>query len=240
MAPYQNRFAIIVIDHLSSFSEVLLCPDHTAERMIEFLTELSACYGNLAVLVPDNRPEYRSDAFTKFLSKCDIQHLVTPIYHPQSNECPNPETFSPAEIMFNRCVRLPFEPRQSISEPAAPQLKKLKQNVGFEEKHQPKQQKPFCRNPLFHISDKVCIRRPASLIKKGKSPYSNVIEVVDVVTDYIFKLSEGNIWNARHMQKYYPVMVLNIPANDNPEPIPKLRHSTRSTGGHVPRRFLPG
>uniref|UniRef100_A0A915HIA3 Uncharacterized protein n=1 Tax=Romanomermis culicivorax TaxID=13658 RepID=A0A915HIA3_ROMCU len=74
-----------------------------------------------------------------------------------------------------------------------PQLKRPKQNVCFEEKRQPKQQKPPSRNPLFNIGDKVPIRRPASLIKKGESPYSDVMEVVDVISNYVFKLSDGNI-----------------------------------------------
>uniref|UniRef100_A0A915HLY7 Uncharacterized protein n=1 Tax=Romanomermis culicivorax TaxID=13658 RepID=A0A915HLY7_ROMCU len=124
--------------------------------------------------------------------------------------------------MFNRHAHLPFEPRQSISEPAVPQLKKPKQNVRFEEKCQPKQQKPHRQNPLFNIGDKVRVQGPASLIKKGESPCSDVVEVVDVISDYIFKLSNGNIWNTRCLRKYYLPMVLNIPADDNPEPIPKL------------------
>uniref|UniRef100_A0A915I6I7 Integrase catalytic domain-containing protein n=1 Tax=Romanomermis culicivorax TaxID=13658 RepID=A0A915I6I7_ROMCU len=73
------------MDYLSSFPKVRLCPDYSAERTIKFLTELFACYGNPAILVSDNRPEYQSDAFTEFLSKCDIQHHGTPVYHPQSN-----------------------------------------------------------------------------------------------------------------------------------------------------------
>uniref|UniRef100_A0A915HKU7 RNA-directed DNA polymerase n=1 Tax=Romanomermis culicivorax TaxID=13658 RepID=A0A915HKU7_ROMCU len=40
MALYQNKFAIVIIDYLFHFPEVQLCPDHTAERTIEFLTEL--------------------------------------------------------------------------------------------------------------------------------------------------------------------------------------------------------
>uniref|UniRef100_A0A915HQM5 Integrase catalytic domain-containing protein n=1 Tax=Romanomermis culicivorax TaxID=13658 RepID=A0A915HQM5_ROMCU len=68
MAPYQNQFAIVVIDYLSSFPKVRLCPDHTAERTIEFLMELFARYGNPALLVSDNGPKYQLDAFTKFLS----------------------------------------------------------------------------------------------------------------------------------------------------------------------------
>uniref|UniRef100_A0A915J8Y0 Integrase catalytic domain-containing protein n=1 Tax=Romanomermis culicivorax TaxID=13658 RepID=A0A915J8Y0_ROMCU len=143
----------------------------------------------------DNGPEYRSDAFTEFLSKGPIQHHATPVYHPQSKgkvevfnhsltfhaqamatsntpfaavitellarfraEHPSPETLLPAEIMFNQHAHLPFEPRQSISEPAIPQLKKARQNVHFEEKHRPKQQKPPHRNPLFNIGDKVPVR----------------------------------------------------------------------------------
>uniref|UniRef100_A0A915HMW6 RNA-directed DNA polymerase n=1 Tax=Romanomermis culicivorax TaxID=13658 RepID=A0A915HMW6_ROMCU len=57
-APYQNGFAIIVIDYHSGFPEVRLCLDHTAERTIEFLTKLFARYGNPAILVSDNGPEY--------------------------------------------------------------------------------------------------------------------------------------------------------------------------------------
>uniref|UniRef100_A0A915J6D5 Uncharacterized protein n=1 Tax=Romanomermis culicivorax TaxID=13658 RepID=A0A915J6D5_ROMCU len=112
-------------------------------------------------------------------------------------ERPNPETLSPAEIMFNQRAHLLLEPRQSISEPAAPQLKKLRQNVRFEEKHQLKQEKPHCRNPLFNIGDKVCIGQPASFIKKGESSYSDVIEDIDVISNYLFKLSGSNIWYVR-------------------------------------------
>uniref|UniRef100_A0A915HKL8 Uncharacterized protein n=1 Tax=Romanomermis culicivorax TaxID=13658 RepID=A0A915HKL8_ROMCU len=108
-------------------------------------------------------------------------------------ECPNPETLSPAEIMFNRRAPLPFEPGQCISEPVALQLEKLKQNVHFEEKRQPKQQKPRRPNPSFNIGNKVRVRQPASLIKKGKSPYFNVIKVVHIISNYVFKLSDGNI-----------------------------------------------
>uniref|UniRef100_A0A915L3I8 Integrase catalytic domain-containing protein n=1 Tax=Romanomermis culicivorax TaxID=13658 RepID=A0A915L3I8_ROMCU len=166
----------MVIDYLSGFPEVPLCPNHTAQRTINFLTELFARYGNHAVLVSDNRPE---DTFIEFRSKPDIQHHATLIYHQHSNgkvevfnrllkfhaqatatsntplakvmtellaqfraEGPNQETLSPAEIMLNRRACLPFEPHQSVSEPATPQWKKPKQNVCFEEKCQPKQQKP--------------------------------------------------------------------------------------------------
>uniref|UniRef100_A0A915IZS1 Uncharacterized protein n=1 Tax=Romanomermis culicivorax TaxID=13658 RepID=A0A915IZS1_ROMCU len=60
--------------------------------------------------------------------------------------------------MFNQCAHLLFEPCQSSSEPGVPRPKKPKQNVCFEEKCQPKQQKLHHRNKLFNMGDKVCVR----------------------------------------------------------------------------------
>uniref|UniRef100_A0A915K9F4 Integrase catalytic domain-containing protein n=1 Tax=Romanomermis culicivorax TaxID=13658 RepID=A0A915K9F4_ROMCU len=108
MAPYQNRFTIVIIDYLSGFLQVRLCPDHTAERTIKFLTKLFARY--------DNGPEYRSDTFTKFLSKRDIQHHATPVYHLQSN--------GKVEV-FNRLLKFHVQAMGTSNTPFAARITKL-------------------------------------------------------------------------------------------------------------------
>uniref|UniRef100_A0A915L1R1 RNA-directed DNA polymerase n=1 Tax=Romanomermis culicivorax TaxID=13658 RepID=A0A915L1R1_ROMCU len=114
-APYQNRFAII-IDYLSSFPEVRLCPNHTPERTIEFLTELFAHYGDPAFRVSNNGPEYQSDAFTKFLAKQDVQHHATQVYHLQSN--------GKVEV-FNRSLKLHAQATATSNRPIAAAITEL-------------------------------------------------------------------------------------------------------------------
>uniref|UniRef100_A0A915KSE8 RNA-directed DNA polymerase n=1 Tax=Romanomermis culicivorax TaxID=13658 RepID=A0A915KSE8_ROMCU len=116
MAPYQSQFAMVIINYLSRFPEVRLCPDHTAEKTIIFLTELFAHYGNPAVLVSDNGPEYQLDAFTEFLLKRNIQHHAMPVYHPQSN--------SKVEV-FNRSLKIHAQATATSNMPFAPVITEL-------------------------------------------------------------------------------------------------------------------
>uniref|UniRef100_A0A915L0X5 RNA-directed DNA polymerase n=1 Tax=Romanomermis culicivorax TaxID=13658 RepID=A0A915L0X5_ROMCU len=76
-APYQNQFAIVVISYLCGFPEVRLCPDHTAERTIKFLTKLFACYDVAMKLEQENVKEsqqVKDDNSQKKMIKFNEKH----------------------------------------------------------------------------------------------------------------------------------------------------------------------
>ena len=84
-ASFRNRFIVVAIDYYSGFPELLLSESHEAKRIITWLSELFARYGNPEVIVTDNAPEFTSEHFLEFLKGRDIQHHRTPVYHPQTN-----------------------------------------------------------------------------------------------------------------------------------------------------------
>ena len=84
-APRHQRFAKTVIDHASGYLEVLLSNDITFSKIITWLTEVFARFGNPAVIVRDNGRQFISEEFTNFLASRDIQQQRAAVYNPQQN-----------------------------------------------------------------------------------------------------------------------------------------------------------
>ncbi len=83
--PFSKRFAITVIDYHSRWPEVHFCGTVTSQVVIRFLTELFSRWGIPKVLVSDNGVQFVSAEFEQFLAQCDIEHVKTSLYFPQSN-----------------------------------------------------------------------------------------------------------------------------------------------------------
>ncbi len=83
--PFTKRFAITVIDYHSRWPEVHFCSNVTSQVVIKFLTELFARWGIPEVLVSDNGVQFVSGEFESFLRSCDIKHIKSSLYYPQSN-----------------------------------------------------------------------------------------------------------------------------------------------------------
>lgn len=84
-APQHQRFLTVVVDYKSGFPEVLLSGDITSTKIISWLRELFARYGNPAILVSDNGRQFCSDQFEQFIQQRDILHWKTPVYDPRPN-----------------------------------------------------------------------------------------------------------------------------------------------------------
>ena len=85
MAPHHHhRFVTVVIDYYSGFAEVL-SGDISSAKMIKWLTQLFARYGNPDTLVTDNGRQFVSADFREFLHRRDFQHLTSAVYNPQQN-----------------------------------------------------------------------------------------------------------------------------------------------------------
>lgn len=168
----------------------------------------------------------------------DFKKGITELLARYRAERPSENKPSPAELMFQRRIRLPFEPRRTEAEQPAPHNREC--HVTFNETADRPKQAVAVRAPLFKVGDKVRVKRPSSVIRKGETPYSDVMEVTKVISEYVFKLSDGNIWNARRMRRYYPPALTLVPIADADQTEPgQVRHATRTNFGLPPRRYSP-
>ena len=57
----------------------------TATRTIEELRTIFACWGLPEQIITDNRPQFTSEEFQRFVLSNGIKHSKTAPYHPKSN-----------------------------------------------------------------------------------------------------------------------------------------------------------
>lgn len=81
----KNRFAVVVVDYYSKWAEVELMPDATTSRIICFLQRLFHREGIPEYLVSDNGKQFTNWNFKRFLENQGVEHIKTPVYHPQAN-----------------------------------------------------------------------------------------------------------------------------------------------------------
>ena len=84
-APMHLKNIVVIIDHYSNFPEILCTTEITSQKIISWLSEVFARYGNPSNLISDNGPQFVSKEFTDFLQSCDIRHLRIAVYNPQQN-----------------------------------------------------------------------------------------------------------------------------------------------------------
>ena len=236
----------------------MLSNDITSGRFISWLQEVFAHFRNPDTIMTDNGTQFASSEFATFLQEQDIKHEQTVVYNPQQNgivECFNrylkygiqtfqaahkpfktgvtkllfnycstsltPNMPSPAELLFNQCIRTNCQP---TARPVA---------VEIYHPQQPRlhvQQQAMCRH--FQLHDMVRVQRPQVL--KGHTPFSAPLKIVQVLSNYMYKLSDSQIWNARKLVCYTP------PEQDTIQPInvpQSLQHPWQST--HTSCRWPP-
>ncbi len=91
-APTVQHYIVTIIDHHSQYPECLLMNDIMTNRIIRWLKDVFAHFGNPDQLVTDNGPQFVSAIFISFLRDPDIKHLCTANYNPQ--ETAAVETFN--------------------------------------------------------------------------------------------------------------------------------------------------
>ena len=84
-APRHQRFIAILIDHHTKYPEVLLTNNTTSGRIIKWLRQTFARFGNPDTLLSDNGPQVLSEEMENFLASCNIKHETTAVYNPQQN-----------------------------------------------------------------------------------------------------------------------------------------------------------
>ena len=83
--PDSERFAIVLVDLKSTWPEVQFGPSTEANKIVEFLKRVFSSEGYPQELLSNNGIQFCSREFAEFLRDCDIKHIRTPLYNPESN-----------------------------------------------------------------------------------------------------------------------------------------------------------
>ena len=260
-APSDKKFIVALIDYYSNFPEILCTSTITSSRIIQWLKEIFARYGNPTTLVSDNGPQFVSTEFENFLNHRGIRHHRTANYNPQEN--------GKVEV-FNRTLKFGVQafmsagtswidglnellaqfrstPSQaSASSPAELflgrqpradfELPRKREAVIVKAPEPEKAQEPQQRHPgPYKKGDKVRVRLPH--VAKGRSPFSLPLQIVEILGRWTYKLSDGKVWNARKLRKVHsPPQPATVLLGEE-APAPEPRRSSRSTKGKPPIRF---
>ena len=91
----------------------------------------------------------------------------------------------------------------------------------------------------------VRVRRPHVL--KGQCAWSRPIQVLEVLGNFAYRLSDGQVWNARKMRRFQepdiawddaaPTPVVAPAPGSQAAPVPAPRRSARDNRGVPPQRY---
>ena len=84
-APRGFEYLVVVTDYYSKWPEVLATDIITTKVITEFLKSKFAIWGLPQTITSDNGPQFVSEDFNNFLKENEIEHILTPVYHPQGN-----------------------------------------------------------------------------------------------------------------------------------------------------------
>ena len=159
----------------------------------------------------------------------------------------SPGEKSPGELFFGRRLRLAFEQvrRNGTCETKKPTSKEPT-TAEREEPDCVPTSLPTNRGP-YRMGDLVLAKRPHVL--KGQSPYSKPLRVEQVLGQWTYRLSDGQVWNARRLRRYFPPVEDDTfdfdhsdnsasgAQNDSRSLLPRRSH--RRAKGRPPLRFSP-
>ena len=249
---FNDTYIVVMIDYKSKFPEVLVTKVTTSEKIITWMKNQFARYGNPDAVVTDNGPQFISQEFTSFLKDHDIHHYRTAVYNPQENgvvEAFNKylkhgiQAFHSAGTNWNQGIQnLLFQYRATprLAGEDSPAKIFLGRNIRMdfqmnrsEPMRHTQEQEKIQKKGRYNVGDKVLSKLPHT--RKGISPFSDPKTVTEVLGFWTFRLSDGQKWNARKLKPYRQRedtgYLLEAGGQESP------RRSARKTAGFPPQRY---
>lgn len=83
--PMNNQYFLVIVDAYSKWPEIIQMKEISTSITVSTLNHLFSQFGIPETVVSDNGTQFTSGEFSEFCSSLTIQHVRSPIYHPQSN-----------------------------------------------------------------------------------------------------------------------------------------------------------
>ena len=225
-APQDSRFIVVLIDYFSSYPLIYSTNIITSSKIISWLDEIFSMFGNPSQIVSDNGPQFVSQEFVNFLANRGISHCRTAVYTPQQNGLverfnktlknavqtfagdsggwkeklnsflssyrstkPDANKLSPSELILKHKYRLPYEfiVRNNDNHIKTSDIYSRGGKIPV-------------RAPLKK-SDKVQVK--VHNPRKGQPAFSEPKEIFDCIDVWNYRLSDGQVYNARRLKKHF-------------------------------------
>ncbi|XP_047181152.1 uncharacterized protein LOC124847653, partial [Vigna umbellata] len=83
---FNNEYILVMVDYVSKWVEVVVCPKNDANTVIKFLKrQIFALFGVPRVLIRDGGSHFCNAQLAKVLKHYGVRHKVASPYHPQTN-----------------------------------------------------------------------------------------------------------------------------------------------------------
>ncbi len=273
-APKHQEYAVILIDYFSKWPEYFLTGNITSAKIIVWLRDIFASWGNPLEILSDNGPQFVSHEFTEFLASKSIKHTLTPVYCPQRNgliERFNRVVKSGIEASSAAGARFQSGFRDIVScfRGTAPEngkspsllargwemrtdadirnpylyaegvevIREKKEIVDMEQRKEvvrakaekrkyPNRSQKAMASP-FRVGDVVQHKLPRSEYRKGQSLKSRPMRIISQIGRWDFRLSDGQIWNARSLFRYRPAHFTNQNPNQDDDNVQDVQFHIR-------------
>ncbi len=205
-----------------------------SELFEDFLTKRDILHWHSAVYNP--RQNGKVEAFNRYIKHgvqtfqadgTEFESGIQQLLFNYRLTSPTPDGKSPAKLMFGRQPRANFEPARRKGNQST-EASRDKSTPGQRDGEEPARL-PRYRGP-YQANDLVRVRLPH--IPKGQTPFSEPRRVTEVLGNYTYRLSDGQVWNARKLVRHR-----RRPQAIEMDLAPSPRRSRRRTHGLPPVRF---
>nr|GFA54618.1 reverse transcriptase domain-containing protein [Tanacetum cinerariifolium] len=80
-----NKYILVVVDYLSKWVEAKALPTNDARVVVKFLKSLFSRFGTPKAIISDRETYFCNDQFARIMSKYEVTHRLSTVYHPQTS-----------------------------------------------------------------------------------------------------------------------------------------------------------
>ena len=83
---FENLYILLVVDYVSKWVEVATYPKNDANTVLGFLQRnILSRFGTPMTIISDGGSHFVNKVFEKLMSRYEIKHIMSLVYHPQTN-----------------------------------------------------------------------------------------------------------------------------------------------------------
>ena len=83
---FGNMYILLALDYVSKRVEATACPKNDANTVVGFLQRnILSRFGTPKTIISDGGSHFANKVFEKLMNRCEIKHIMSLVYHPQTN-----------------------------------------------------------------------------------------------------------------------------------------------------------
>nr|GEW47504.1 reverse transcriptase domain-containing protein [Tanacetum cinerariifolium] len=80
-----NKYILVAVDYLLKWVEAKALPTNNARVVVKILKSLFSWFGTPKAIISDRGTHFCNDQFSRFMSKYEVTHRLSTVYHPQTS-----------------------------------------------------------------------------------------------------------------------------------------------------------